>query len=126
MIVFIKKTASSSWVRVPGVGMESTCKRFKTWAPNSGRSVSGRSTGRVIYRKYKAQIKCPLITAAEFRLIRQLCDQDPEYFSVKIIEGDLNELELTMYAGDVDYGTEVVCGAGEVYYKDVQFSLIEE
>jgi hypothetical protein len=31
-----------------------------------------------------------------------------------------------MYAGDVDYGTEVVCGAGEVYFKDVQFSLIEE
>ncbi len=117
------------WIKgteVPGLGMDSSFKRFKTWASNSGRAVNGISTGRVQYRKWKAFIKCPMLTATQFVTLRNLCDNEPQYFAVKVIEDTGTEYNLTMYASDLDYSKIIVCGNSEVYYQGVSVDLIEE
>lgn len=117
------------WIKgteIPGLGMGSTFKRFKTWAPNSGRSVSGVSTGRVLYKKWKAFVKCPMLTAAQFVTLRSLCEEEPQYFAAKVIEDTGTEYNLTMYSSDVEYSKQLICGNGEVYYQDVSVELVEE
>lgn len=113
-------------VEVPGLGINSAFKRFKTWSTGSGRAVNGTSAGRVLYRKWKAFVRCPMLSAAQFAALRALCDNEPQYFAAKIIEDTGTEYNLTMYAGDLEYSSEVICGNGEVYYKDVAVELVEE
>lgn len=133
MKIWVKKNSTDSWYLIPGLGADSTFKQFKTWAPNSGRAVSGISTGRVLYRKWKASIKCPLLTAEEYSVMRSFFGSSPDYFYVKVEEDIASSSsvhttthELTMYSGDLDYSKQIVCGNSEAYYSGVAVELIEE
>lgn len=126
MRVEIRKYSYDTWKEIPGLGMDSSFKRFKTWATNSGRAVNVRSTGRVQYRKWKLFIRCPMLTAAQFASLRSFLDSSPDYFSVRVSEDTGTVHTLTMYAGDLDYGKEIVCGNSEAYYQDVSVDFVEE
>lgn len=126
MKVEVKKYSNSTWAEIPGLGMDSSFKRFKTWATNSGRAVNGISTGRVQYRKWKLFIRCPMLTAAQFSSLRSFFDTSPDYFFVKVTEDTGSVHTLTMYAGDLDYSKEIICGNAEAYYQGVSVDLVEE
>lgn len=133
MRIWIRKYSTDSWYLIPGLGADSTFKRLKTWAPNSGRALSGKSTGRVQYRKWKASVKCPMLTASEFSALRSFFDTPPDYFLVKAEEDIASSgsvptttHELTMYASDFEYGKQLLCGNNEAYYMGVSIELVEE
>lgn len=113
-------------IEIKGLGEDSTFKRFKTWAPNSGRSSAGKSTGRVAYWKYKAFVKCPFVPKDDYKTFKSIFETEPQYFAVRVIDDNGEEHNLTMYSGDLQYSSVVNCGNGEIWYRGVEIELVEE
>lgn len=126
MIIKVRKSSSDTWYEIPGLGMNSTFKQYKTWAPNSGRALSGTSTGRVQYRKWKAFVKCPMLTAAQYAAMQSFFCSFPDYFFAQVIDDTGTMHSLTMYSGDLEYSGTYICGQNEVYYQGVSIELVEE
>lgn len=125
MIVKVDKNNSGIWTVLPGLGIESKFNKLKTFAPNSGRALSGNSTGRIQYIKRKLTGRFPVLTPAQFSFLKNLSYSEPQYFKVRV-EEDTGEVHVfTAYTSDVDYASELVCGA-ETYYKDVTLDFIEQ
>lgn len=111
---------------ITGLGEDSTFLKFKTWASNSGRSATGKSTGRVAYWKYKATLKCPFVPAEQYEKMKNIFETEPQYFAVKIIDDLGDTYELTMYAGDLSFSSAVSCGNGEIWFRSVSVELVEQ
>ena len=125
MIVKVDKNNSGTWTVLPGLGMDSKYNKFKTWAPNSGRPLSGKSAGRVLDIKGKVTGKFPMLTPAQYSFLKNLSYGEPQYFKVRV-EEDTGEVHVfTAYTSDVDYGSVLICGT-EKYYKDVTLDFIEQ
>jgi hypothetical protein len=125
MTVKTDKNNTGTWTTLPGLGVDSKFNKFKTWAPESGRALSGGSTGRVQYIKRKAACKFPVLTPAQYRFLKDLSYTEPQYFKIRV-EEDTGEVHIfKAYTSDVDYSSELVCGS-EKYYKDVTIDFIEQ
>lgn len=111
---------------ITGLGEDSTFLKFKTWAPNSGRSATGKSTGRVAYWKYKASLKCPFVSSAQYKEMKSIFETEPQYFSVKVIDDLGDTYNLTMYSGDLSFSSAVNCGDGETWFRGITVELVEQ
>lgn len=114
------------WVKgtqLPSPEMEGTTLTHpKTWTANSGRTASGKMTGRVQYYKYKLVLKWGCLTANEYKTLKNLFEKEPQFFSVKVTDGT-GTTEFTGYAGDLSY--EKCLNLDEAYYRGVSVEIVE-
>lgn len=113
-------------VELTGFGEDCTLIKHKTWANGSGRASTGLSTGRVAYWKYSVSLKFPFVPLADYEKMEEIFETEPQYFDVKIIDGNNITHNLTMYAGDLAYSSAADCGDGEIWYRGVSVELVEE
>ncbi|MBQ7757025.1 MAG: hypothetical protein IJ031_00100 [Oscillospiraceae bacterium] len=109
-----------------GFGDDCPMIKHKTWANGSGRATTGLSTGRVAYWKYSVSLKFPFIPSSDFDKMENIFETEPQYFPVKVIDGNDQTHNLTMYAGDLSYSSITNCGKGEIWYRGVSVELVEE
>lgn len=113
------------WVKgtqLPSPEMEGTTLTHpKTWTANSGRTASGKMTGRVQYYKYKLALKWGCLTKGEYKVLKNLFEKEPQFFSVKVDNGET--IEFAGYAGDLSY--EKCLELNETYYRGVSVEIVE-
>ncbi len=94
---------------------------LKTWTASSGRSASGKMTGRVQYYKYKLELKWGCLTNSEYKTLKNLFETEPQWFAVKVTDGT-GVTNFTGYSGDLNYDH---CSGDEKYYFGVTVEIVE-
>lgn len=112
-------------IEIPGLGTESTFLKKKTWASNSGRSITGYSSGRVAYWKYTLSLKCPMITSSDYKKLKNIFETEPQYFQVKVIDDIGDTYNFTGYSGDLTYSSVIQTDSGK-YFQGVAVEVVEQ
>lgn len=114
------------WVKgtkLPSSNMDgSSLTHPKTWTSGSGRSASGKMTGRVQYYKYTLSLKWGCLTKSEYKTLKNLFETEPQFFAVKVTDGT-GTTEFTGYAGDLSY--EKCINLDNEYYMGVSIEIVE-
>ena len=98
--------------------------KYRTWAPKTGRVLSGKTVGPIAYWKYKIPLKWSFLTEIEFKKLKGLFENKPDYGSMKFY--DVGKLvNTTGYASDLTHGG-IVCAGNEDYYKDISVNIVEQ
>ncbi len=119
MNVWIKGT------KLPSPNMDgSNLTHPKTWTANSGRTASGKMTGRVQYYKYKLVLKWGCLSKSDYKTLRNLVETEPQWFAVKVTDGT-GTTEFTGYSGDIAYEKCSVINDSEEYYMGVTVEIVE-